>query len=188
MVQEKVENDRVLYTLLIYNDPAIGDLMLSKQVEGNMGNKTDVFPMTVKLKDGNGNPYVGTIYTQKNTEAQVEHVLTAADNGIINLELGHGDTVVFFGIDEDAFFTITEDPKGYQSKGYRDGLYVSSNGTVTGSIENNKRVLFVNSRIGLLPTGVDKDIDVSVGLLMTITAGFATVLVLSWRRRREEER
>ncbi|WP_034450319.1 SpaA isopeptide-forming pilin-related protein [Butyrivibrio sp. AE2032] len=186
IVEEKVENDRVQYTLLIYNDPAVGDLMLSKQVEGNMGNRADEFPMTVTLTDGSGNPYVGTVYTQKNAEALVEHVLTAADNGKIDLVLGHGDSVVFFDIDDDAYFSITEDPKGYQSKGYRDGLFVSSNGTVNGSIKNNRRVQFINSRAVLLPTGVDSDIDVSAGIILAISAGFAITLILSRRRRREE--
>ncbi len=186
MVDEHVEEDRVLYTLLIYNYPVQAGLIVSKQIEGNFANMDDVFQMTVELKTSANQPYTGTVYYKKNNGTQQEVVLTASDNGIINFELGHGDNIVFTNLDDGTKFKVTENPGTYLSKGYRDGKFTGNTGVVTGNTTDHSRVLFINSRAGLIPTGVDSDIDVSAGIILAISAGFAITLILSRKRRRED--
>lgn len=185
-VEELIEDDRVLYNLLIYNNPAEGDLMLSKQVEGNLGNRFEVFPMRVELKTASGAPYVGTVHARKKGGVTVDYVLTAADNGVINVELSHGDTIIFTGLDEGTGFTISEQTKGYQSKGYLDSKLVSENGTVTGDTTNNKSVRFVNTRNGTIPTGLETSFNSSIIMLAVLGAGIIILLAVGRKRRRGE--
>lgn len=185
-VIETINDDRVIYTLRIYNYPAEEDLSISKKVEGNLGNKTLDFPVTVRLTDSSGQPYTGTFTTKKNSEAAVEHSLVAADDGTIHLTFAHGDKIVFTGLDEDTNYTVTEDPLGYQSMGYLNGNPVSTNGTVSGNTKTNKRVLFVNTREALIPTGVDTSLGICLSVLAVAVSGWAVMLVMSGKHRREE--
>ncbi|MBR6960736.1 MAG: hypothetical protein IKH76_09695, partial [Clostridiales bacterium] len=190
VLEEEVEEageKRVIYTLLIYNNPVTSDLMISKQVAGNMGNKTEVFPLTVELKTATGEPYVGSFTTKKTGEAAVTHDLVASDQGIITLEISHGENIEFDGLDEHTKFTVTEDPKGYMSDGYLGSQRVSTTGTVTGSIDDEHWVRFVNTREGVIPTGLENSFNISVSLLCALTAGVAVSRYFFFRRRREEE-
>ena len=187
-IDEDIQADKVVYTLFIYNDPVEGDLMLTKEVRGNLGNKTEEFQMTITLTTDTDQPYIGTFYTKKNNEAPVEHVLSAADMGVITLGLAHGDTIVFTGLDDGTKYTITEDAHGYQSKGYLDGVLVSENGTVSGNTADNNRVLFVNTRDGLIPTGLETNFSISLSILVVMAAGLVFTLTISRKRRYEEDR
>ncbi len=98
----------------------------------------------------------------------------------------HGDKIVFGGLDEDTNYTVTEDPLGYQSMGYLNGNPVSTNGTVSGNTKTNKRVLFVNTREALIPTGVDTSLGICLSFLAVAVSGWAVMLVMSGKHRREE--
>ncbi len=190
VLEEEVEEageKRVIYTLLIYNNPVSSDLSISKKVAGNMGNKTEEFPMTVKLTDASNNPYVGTFYTQKNNGTTETRTLSASDLGIVRITLSHEDTIVFTGLDEHTKFTVTEDTKGYQSDGRLDGVHTSDTGTVSGNIDDNHFVLFINTREGVIPTGLETSFNLSVSTLCALTAGVAVSRYFFFRRRREEE-
>ena len=186
-VDETIENDRVVYTLLIYNNPIEGDLMVTKQVEGNLGSRAEKFPMTVALTDADGQAYVGTVHTRMSGGgAVVDHVLTTDDNGVISFELSHGDTIVFTGIEEGTNFTVTEQTKGYQSKGYLDAKLVSETGIVSGNTKDNSSVRFVNTRNGTIPTGLETSFNSSIIMLAVLGAGIIILLAVGRKRRRSE--
>ena len=178
--------ERVLYDLLIFNYPVDGDLMLSKEVAGNMGDKTEVFPMTVTLKTAADQPYVGTIHVQKNGGVIEDYTITSAANGVVRVELSHGDFIVFSALADGTKFSITEQTKGYQSQGYLDGDPVSSNGTVSCNIEHNSKVRFVNSKNALVPTGLKTSFKCSVTVLLIMAGGFAITLYVKRKRRPDE--
>ncbi len=178
--------ERVLYDLLIFNYPVDGDLMLSKEVAGNMGDKTEVFPMTVTLKTAADQPYVGTIHVQKNGGVIEDYTITSTANGVVRVELSHGDFIVFSALADGTKFSITEQTKGYQSQGYLDGDPVSSNGTVSGDIEHNSKVRFVNSKNALVPTGLKTSFKCSVTVLLLMAGGFAITLYVKRKSRPDE--
>ena len=171
--------ERVLYDLLIYNYPADGDLIISKEVAGNLGNKTETFPMTVTFKTSGGAFYEGTIHVQKNGGLVEDHTITSTAKGEVHFELSHGEYIVFSGLDEEGVtltFSVTEETKGYQSKGYLDGTLFSTDGTVSGVI-NNSKVKFVNTKNVMIPTGLETNFKVSVTMILLMSGGFGDRIV-----------
>ena len=187
-VEEQIEADRVIYTLLIYNNPVVSDLSITKQVAGNLGSKTEVFPMTVTLTDSSNNPYIGSFSIKKNSGAEEQINLQAVNNGEVHISLSHNDTVVFMGLDEHTRFSVTEtDLKGYKSKGYIGGTLKSDTGTVSGNTDTDHVVVFVNTREGVIPTGMDLSYKVSVAILCAMSAVVIFNTCLRMRRREDEE-
>lgn len=184
-VIEEIEDDRVIYTLRIYNNPSTDDLTVAAQVEGNLGDKTLKFPMTITLTDSNGDPYTGT-FTTKYDGTETSHTLTAADGGVFRFELAHDEKIAFNGLDEGTVFKVTEDPLGYLCKDYLDGALKGITGTVTGNTKDNSRVLFVNSRSVIIPTGVESSAGICIGILAVTAAGMAVLTVMSGKRRLAE--
>lgn len=179
--------ERLVYTLLIYNLPVTDDFTITKQVTGNMGNRNEEFPVTVTLTTATDQPYVGTFYTKKNNEDAVAWTLTAADAGKVTLSFKDGDRIVFTDLDENTKFSVTEDSKGYQSKGYRDGIYIDDSGTVTGNITDHHVVKFVNTRNGIIPTGVENSFNLSISIMCILTACVVSGRHFFFKRRTEEE-
>ena len=180
--------DRLLYTLYIANHPSSSDdLTISKQVTGNMGNKNDSFPVTVTLTDPNGDPYVGTVNMSVNGADPTAVVLRSNNTGKITFEIKDGDTVTLTGLPTGTSFEVREDPKGYTSTAYLNGVQQSGHtGVVSGVLPTASTVLFVNSREGIIPTGIGLSFNVIMTLLVTLAAALTATILYSLKRRIEE--
>ena len=177
---------RVIYTLLIYNNPTDSDFTISKQVKGNFGSKTKDFNATVYLEDSTGKPYVGSFYMKKNSEKEEKINLSASNGGTVRLQLSDGDTYVFTGLAENTTFKVTEVPEGYTSEGYLDGVLKSTSGTVSGNTSTGHHVLFVNTLNGIIPTGIENTYHRGACILCAIVSGALAVRIY-FKTRREEE-
>ena len=182
-------DDRLLYTLYIANHPSSSDdLTISKQVTGNMGNKNDSFPVTVTLTDPNGDPYVGTVNMSVNGADPTAVVLRSNSAGKITFEIKDGDTVTLTGLATGTSFEVREDPKGYTSTAYLNGVQQSGHtGVVSGVLPTASTVLFVNSREGIIPTGIGLSFNMIMTLLVTLAAALTATILYSLKRRIEEE-
>lgn len=189
VLEEEVEEageKRVVYTLLIYNNPVTSDLSITKKVAGNFGSKRKNFDMTVHLSDASKNPYVGTFFMKKNSEAEQMVTLTLGDSGEVHISLAHDDTVIFRALNEHTEFSVQEDDlEGYKSEGYLDGTLKSSTGSVSGNIDDNHVVLFINTLEGIIPTGVDLPFEMSAVILSAMTA--VVIFNTCWKMRRRED-
>ena len=179
--------EKLYYTLLIYNIPISDDFTITKEVAGNMGNKTEEFPVTVTFATPSNQPYVGTFYTETNGGTPKEWTLTAADNGQLTFNIMHGDRVVFTGLDDGTKFTVQEDYKDYKPTAYINHILIGETGTVTGNITDDRIIKFVNTREGVIPTGLETSFNLSVSILCALTSGVVASRLFFMRRRREEE-
>ena len=142
--------------------------------------------MTVHLSDASDNPYVGTFFMKKNSEAEQMVTLTLGDSGEVPISLAHDDTVIFRGLNEHTKFSVQEDDlEGYKSEGYLDGTLKSSNGIVSGNIDDNHVVLFINTLEGIIPTGVDLPFEMSAVILSAMTA--VVIFNTCWKMKRRED-
>ena len=117
---------------------AVGSLTLRKEVTGNGGEVTRSFKFTITLKDKEGLPLTGSIYSD---------TLTFDANGQAVVHLKHGESLMLKKLPVGTKYTITE--KDYNDEGY----ITTANGNVihevTGTIDGvnaQDSVSFVNSR------------------------------------------
>lgn len=133
------------------------DLTINKTVEGAFGNKAKQFEFNVTLKDNSGNPLNG-FYTLKREDNEI---LVLFDiYGQAKIGVSHGEEAVIKNLPEGTQFTVTEtdySKEGYTTKSGLDNSSLTEDSrTVNGILNNgNKTAFFVNSRAGILPTGVD---------------------------------
>ena len=177
---------RLYYTLYIDNIPISDDFTITKEVRGNLGNKMDEFPVTVTFASATGQAFVGTFYTETNGGEPVEHTLTASDLGKYTFNIRHGDSVVFTGLDPETRFVVTENYGDYMPSTYINNVLNSNTGTATGIISEQRLVRFVNTREGIIPTGLEASFNASVSLIGALCAGLIFRLCYKAKRRREE--
>lgn len=176
---------RLIYTLLIYNLPITDEFTIVKEVRGNLGNKNEKFPVEVTFSDALNQPYIGSFSTIINGNPGQTYDLKAADHGVIEFTIKHGDRVEFTGLAENTKFKVVEDYKDYRPAAYVDNVPFGNTGTVTGNIEDNHLIKFVNTREGIVPTGVDLPFEMSAVILSAMTA--VVIFNTCWKMRRRED-
>ena len=87
-----------------------GRLTVTKIVEGNMGDRTKEFPITITLTAPEGKTVASTV-TYKVNDAEDATAVTFTEDGVaeVKVNLKHDDTVEIFNIPEDVTYTIVED-------------------------------------------------------------------------------
>ncbi len=159
------------------------DLTISKTVEGAFGNKAKQFEFTVTLKDQDGKPLNG-FYTLQRGDTETLVLFDAY--GQAKIGVSHGENAVIKNLPEKTKFTVTE--TDYSKEGY------TTKSGLTADAENDSQAVkdvvltkdttayFVNSRSGILPTGVTVKVIPFV-ILGILSAG--TVLFIMKKRRND---
>ena len=175
---------RLNYTLLIYNYPVSENFTITKEVRGNLGNKDEPFEVEVTFKTPTDQAYTGTVNMKVNgTDVTPNNV-----NGVVTFDIKHGDRVEFTGLDEYTKFYVEETYKDYRPTVYVDGVLQQGDpGKADGNITDNKLVKLVNTREGVIPTGVDLPFEMSAVILSAMTAVVIFNTCLKMRRREDEE-
>ena len=163
------------------------DLTISKEVKGNQASKDKFFKFTVTIEDTPGNvltvdlsnavetvpstPGTNPEYVGKTNPA----TLTVGEDGKVQAEfyLQHSQSVTIKGLTKDAPYEVVETPEDYRPNNPQN-----AKGTITA----DTTVAFVNTRDGVIPTGVMLTVVPGVVIVTLAIAG----LFLLGRRKKTQ--
>lgn len=158
---------------VMFTNTKVQTVAVSKTVEGNQGNRHELFNFNAKLIDNNDIEYTGPVSVAKQ-DGTVEQ-LTPDENHVYKFKLQHGDTVKLFGFDKVIKnVTVTEEDNDYQTKVAHDGEQPVDGKSVTVDIENaNANIRYINSKSLIVPTGI----NLPVGGALFIIIGIGIVFI-----------
>lgn len=165
------------------------NVTLTKQVEGNMGDKSKDFTFTIEITSAGGaktytidGADTDTITTTKQADAEVY-------TGSATVELCDDETVTIKGLSEGDTYTITETAvNGYNTKIATGTTTSSEDATITGTeyadktVNDATAVTFYNISNASTPTGIVMNVAPYVLLVVVAAAGCFVFL----RKRRED--
>ena len=170
-------------TVAFTNRAAVGSLQISKQIVGNMGNRSKKFDFTVHLsylftnEDGTVDEigFNGTLSGKLNGET----VSLTFTDGDCTVTLGHLDTLVIEGIYHGMKYTVSEDA-GIYSK----AVSGNESGTINCNVNNGKVELgYVNTLEAHIPTGIAMNASGTAALFAALLSLAAVLLLLRNKRR-----
>ena len=205
-------NGTVVNTYLLDEDgkPLNDEVIITKQVEGSMGNRSEDFEFTVNIHERNNDPVTSgktyrAVYEVWSDEARdyiadpsKEEVIFSAKQTGQNFrdwitdqkfELAHNERIHIYGVSQNDTVKVIESDSGV---GYTT-TYVMPNGKKVKSTEfnasivndfkgENFEVTFTNTRDAVSPTGLVMDIAPYALLVIVAAAGCFVFL----RKRRED--
>lgn len=155
------------------------NIIVSKTVSGNMGNKTDEFTFKLHLEQGTSEVELGEItYKKTSSDGSVqEGVVVLNEGNDYEFTLSHKDEIVFKDIPVGAFYEVTE------MDGEEKGYTVKSKNTY-GTVEDvNISVPFNNIKNISIPTGGVTNLGILLGI-----GGISVFIILGLLRRRSKKR
>lgn len=167
-----------------FENKRLYDLLLSKTVEGEMGDKTQLFTFEIALNDEAGQPLTGTYSYAGSVKAGCEQESKAPADGTLTfnegkatIQLSHGQQIQLQGIPFGCTYTVTEQEANQD--GYRTTY--NQNDAATGTIDAPVEVHVVNTKEYVPETGVQDSgsrgmpagiLLAVVGLLLPIGYGY----------------
>ena len=175
------------------------DLSIKKKVSGNQASRNKYFEFTVNIAKA----VPGTVYkvdlskadatTQSNAATIAANedktnpaTLTVGKDGTVSQKfyLAHGQEIKIQGIAKDSAYTVTENAEDYKSTvagvdGYKD----ATNGTVAST---DLKTSYLNTRDGVIPTGVIMAVAPFAAVTLLGGAG-AVTMVMKKKKSSEEE-
>ena len=152
-------------------------LRITKKVAGSMGDYTQSFDFDLRLWDSNGNPITDVLTCVKDGE---DCTWTPTDTGRYKFSLSHDEYIEFQGLPVGSKYTIEEARFGDYVISVEGGTL--TDGTVTGTLEDNVEVGFTNTLNGVVPTGVSAEARWLASMMLMSCCGMAWLL--NRRRRR----
>ena len=158
------------------NEYTTYDLTFSKEVSGNQASKDKFFKFTVTIDDIPGNVLTVDIdeavdSVTGNSATNSDYVgeenpdeLTVDESGAVEATfyLQHGQSITIYGLTENAAYTVEEDAEDYLS---------NEPDNAEGTMEDDVTVEFVNTRNGVIPTGVMLTVVPGVVIVAIAAAG-----------------
>lgn len=159
---------------VVFVNTKVQTVTVNKAVEGNQGNRHELFNFNAKITDNNDIEYTGPVSIAKQ-DGTVEQ-LTPDENHVYKFKLQHGDTVKLFGFDRVIKnITIIEEDNNYQTKVSHDSEQPVDGKSVTVNIENtNANIRYINSKSLIVPTGI----NLPVGGALFIIVGIGIILIV----------
>lgn len=187
------------------------DLAFKKEVTGNQASRDKYFEFTVELKDVNDDDVFTVSLVDDSNDATNDgnadstsgtNAATIADNqGKSNpttltgeelkagakFYLQHGQHIVIRGIAPNATYTVTENAEDYKSTASAVTDYTDPTKGTIGTIAGDNKMVktsYLNTRDGLIPTGILTVVGPAVVLILLAVAGLSIVMI--GKRRKEE--
>lgn len=174
-VDGKIIEDKIV----IMKDEPVFDLMVTKAVDGSMGNKYKGFSFTVTLTEDQ-TAYSGNIQYVKTDASgnETESELTPDENGQIVFTLQHGESVLFKDLRYGTSYEVAEDD--YSSEGYATEYTGDSK---TGKLTEDVQVDVKNTRNGVVPTGLRMNATFAFALAILGFIGLAYTVWVPGKRK-----
>lgn len=182
-------------------DPDTNEVMVNKQVTGDLGNKSNPFNFTIAINGASGEKYYVEYWHYVDTDDDDIEDTWVVDNrdafdvssgaAATPITLAHNEAIKIYGLSDSDTYTIVE--TDYNDDNYTttvtntvSGEDTVNEGTVTGSItptsETQKNITYTNKRDAVSPTGIAMDIAPYALLVIVAAAGCFVFL----RKRRED--
>ena len=174
----------------IENTYSAGTLNIKKEVKGTMGDKSKNFKFTLKLETTDNKSYPETyeMAVTDTGDAELTNPTIIKLGEETTVYLHNDSTIRITNLPYGVKYTITED--NYTGAGDDNGYTTKVNGneglTTTGTVDASAEdVEFVNSKGGVVDTGVILDNAPYIALMMVVVAG-AAVMIIKKRRHFED--
>lgn len=173
--QGKITKEQTIYVSFVNHRKAT--LALSKEVAGELGDKTKKFTFLISLQQQDGTPvqgsfpYVGSVIAScaGKVEAPADGSLLV-ENGEARIELSHGQRVEIQGLPFDCVYTVTEQQEnqdGYVTK-YITGK--TSRKAPTGTVEAHTEIHVLNTKEYIPETGIKQHALAGLAVVVSIAA------------------
>ncbi len=158
---------------VLFTNTKLNSLLLSKTVEGEMGDKTKRFTFTIGLKDSAGAPLNGSfpyfIDMQSNGEKMIGDYIESGtlvfQDGAATVHLSHDQQIHINDIPYGTHYSITE------AEANQDGYTTSFNGSgQTGTLDESQEVHVVNRKEYVPETGVRDAGSTGITVLLCVAA------------------
>lgn len=178
------------------------DIFIEKHVSGNQASRDKYFEFTVNITDA----VPGTVYdvdlsdadaTTKTNAATITAnegktnpaTLTVGADGTVTQKfyLAHNQSIVIQGVAKDSKYKVTENAEDYKSTPADATNYVEGRGDATSGTVASKDIYtgYVNTRDGVIPTGVI--MTVAPFAAVTLLGGAGAVTMVMKKKKSEEE-
>lgn len=155
------------------NEDKVYDLLITKSVTGNQGDKNADFSFTVKVDGAEGERYQ-VIKTKQDGTTEESSVVSKADAATYTLK--NGESLHLYGLTEGDTYTVNEED-------YSEDGYTTTNGENTGNLTaNGVEITVINDKNVGAATGLA--MSVAPYVLMLCAAGAAGGMFL--RRKKED--
>lgn len=151
-----------------------GQLTVSKEVSGNMGNRYKEFPFKLET--------AGLAKLNVSTDGGTTFEEVTLTNGVYEFKLMHGQNIIFYPVAGE--YTVTETDNGDYTTSYSlDGGEAQQGTSCKATLsDNGDTVKFVNNRNVGVPTGVDTPTSAALAGIVMAMAFLAIVYIgRRWR-------
>lgn len=156
--------------LVFTNGYETNNVTLKKIVAGNQADMNKKFRFTVTIHGDEGE-----MFTSNQMDAQGNVVTLASDEETI-IELGHNETITFYGLSQEDTYTIVEDD--YTQDGYVTTVNGEESLDASGDTANaDAMVTFTNTKEVTTPTGIMTSIMPYIFMVLTalgLSVGFTS--------------
>lgn len=153
-----------------------GSLAVTKEVTGNMGDKTKEFDVTVTFTNTNGASVIS--YTEDGNDKTIS--FNEAGVASATIQLRHEETITFTNIPTGTTYEVTESDYTTSTEGYDAATYVFSDDNKSISANDSDTVKITNNKGVEIDTGISLD-SVPFILILAVCAG-AAILFVTKRR------
>jgi hypothetical protein len=163
------------------------DLTLSKTVTG-LGDQNKEFPFRITLTDADGNPLSNRDIMVRLSDG-TETIYTTDENGVLTVNLMHGQTVTLEDLPEGTQYSVEEtDADNYTTTFQVADSEATESKLLQGTLDDAESVAIqVNNEGIVTPTGVETE-NRPFALLFTGSAAALLALLIEKRRRKQRRR
>ena len=163
---------------MVFHNAKAGNIVISKEIRGNGGNKDQYFTFTLTLTNSDSTAFTGTI-----EEPEGAHDWTDAGNGVYTFKLKDSQSITIpvpFGVT----YNVTEANEEYHTR-----VRITQNGSTiqnaasgpaaqgtTDYTNGDYSITFTNSLTMIIPTGISISAVAGVALLV-VAAAVAAVII-----------
>lgn len=160
-----------------FTNTRLHDLILSKTVTGDIGDKQKLFSFTIELKDKNGHPVSGEYPYRGSVKEVLEGEASAPPDGILHFEngkaeisLSHGQQITIDNLHPKTSYIITESDAS--TDGYITSYPNGQQDKAEGNLNTDAAVHIINDKSSAPDTGLDDFSKTAGPLILTGSAGF----------------
>lgn len=175
-----------------FKNTKLNDLLISKIVNGEMGDKTKEFTFSIYVQKEDGTPLEGTYNYYGSIKNGFEHEGESPPNGTVTfvdgkaeVTLSHGQQIKIDNLPFMCSYTVTE------NEANQDGYITTYNGknsSASGVLDSQKEVSVVNTKEHIPETGVnDKDNTVAKVAIGVAVTGISLLTLRGLLRRKRNQ-
>ena len=153
------------------------DLLVTKQVTGNMGELTKAFDFAVSVSGDEGDSYKVAIKGIDGKETVLENPLVSGAQAV-TISIKNGESIHIYGLTDNDQYTVNENSKYAEEEGYS-----VTNQNNTGTVDvDGKEIIVINH----------KEVGPATGIAMTfapyaVMVAFAGVFAVMFLRKKRED-